>query len=249
MDTYVMTIPRTVPKRALKVMIDVNDCKKWIIGKETGKNGYEHWQVRLQTSNGEFFMWIKQHIPTAHVEQSTADWSYSYEAKEGKHWKDNDTNEVLIQRFGKLTDRQKGVIKALGRTNDREIVCWVDLEGNHGKSWLIGHLWETGQAHVCQSQDTVKGMVQDIASDYIKHGWRPIVVIDLPRTWKWTTDLYCAIERIKDGLIKDTRYSSSTINIKGIKVLVCTNSYPKLDKLSEDRWVLIVERGGRAPFS
>lgn len=70
MKTYMMTIPRTVPRRALMIMIEVNDCKKWIIGKEKGKNGYEHWQIRIETSNDDFFKWVKAHIPTAHIEEA-----------------------------------------------------------------------------------------------------------------------------------------------------------------------------------
>ena len=229
-------------------MVDQNDCKKWIIAKEKGKGGYEHWQIRVETSNDTFFDWVKIHIPQAHIEQSTQDWTDEYERKEGKFWKFDDTKEVLIQRFGKLRGTQKRVIKAVDATNDREVVIWYDQVGEIGKSWLIGHLWETGKAHVVQSQDTVKGMVQDIASDYINHGWRPYIVIDLPRTWKWTTDLYCAIERIKDGLIKDTRYGVKTINIRGVKILVCANALPKLDKLSKDRWV-ILGADGRRTFS
>lgn len=119
------------------------------------------------------------------------------------------------------------------------MVVWYDPKGNAGKSWFLAHLWETGQAYVCQSQDTVKGMIQDIASDYMNHGWRPYIAIDLPRTWKWTDDLYCSIERIKDGLIKDCRYNAKTIHIRGVKVLVTTNVFPKLEKLSDDRWVVL----------
>lgn len=140
-------------------------------------------------------------------------------------------------RFGKPDKHQQAVLDKLDKTNDRQIVVWITESGGWGKSWIAGHLWEIGKAHVCQSCDTVKGMVQDIASDYIKHGYRPYIVIDIPRTWKWTKDLYCAIERIKDGLIKDTRYDSKTINIRGVKILVLTNEEPKFDKLSEDRWV------------
>lgn len=84
-------------------------------------------------------------------------------------------------------------------------------------------------------------MIQDIANDFICHGWRPIIAIDLPRTWKWTTDLYCAIERLKDGLLKDTRYNAKTIHIRGVKVLVTTNTFPKLDRLSEDRWIILMQ--------
>lgn len=133
----------------------------------------------------------------------------------------------------------KKVMEALQGTNDRQIVAWYDPKGNAGKSWLLGHLYETGEAWVVQAQDNVWGIVQDVASKYIDGGWRPIVVIDIPRTWKWTLDLNVAIERIKDGLIKDAKYPPHTVHIRGVKVLVTCNSMPKLDKLSADRWVVV----------
>lgn len=89
--TYMLTIPRTVPKKAIRIMLEVNDCKKWIVAKETGRGGFEHWQIRLETSNKEFFFlnertvagtdgklhkekfkdgWISKHIPQAHVEEA-----------------------------------------------------------------------------------------------------------------------------------------------------------------------------------
>ena len=58
-------------------MIEKNDCKKWIIGKEEGKNGYKHWQVRLETSNDSFFEWMQNHIPTAHIEKQNAEWMHA----------------------------------------------------------------------------------------------------------------------------------------------------------------------------
>ena len=69
-ETYMLTVPREVGKKAIKVMIEANDCKKWIVAKETGKNGYDHYQVRLQTSNDNFFQWTKNYIPKAHVEKA-----------------------------------------------------------------------------------------------------------------------------------------------------------------------------------
>lgn len=236
-----MTIPRTVPKRALRIMIENNDCKKWIIGKEKGRNGYEHWQVRVESSNAGFFEWCKQHIPSAHVEKAERGVDEClYERKEGQFWCSADRPEILRQRYGKLTDRQKRVLKALRTTNDREVMVWYDQRGNVGKSWLTGHLWERGEAYyVPPTIDTVKGMIQWVASCYFDGGYRPYVIIDIPRSWKWSDQLYCAIESIKDGLIFDTRYKSRVINIRGVKVLVLTNNKPKLDALSADRWRFI----------
>nr|WCR62193.1 MAG: replication associated protein [Smacoviridae sp.] len=241
MEKYIMTIPRSVSKRALRIMTEMNDCKKWVIGKEVGKNGYEHWQVRIETSNDGFFDWVKQHIPTAHIEKAEHGVDESvYERKEGKYWGYSDRTEVLVQRFGRLRKPQEAIIEALESTNDREVVIWYDEGGNVGKSWLTGALWERGLAYYCPpTVDTVKGMVQWVASCYMDGGFRPYIIIDIPRSWKWSEQLYVAIESIKDGLVYDTRYHSRMINIRGVKVLVLTNTLPKLDKLSKDRWRIV----------
>lgn len=240
-DEWGITHPTS--KREIRMILDRFDVKHFTIGIEVGKKGYQHYQMRMTVSGDpeEFFDQIKDLEPTWHLEKAEIEKS-EYERKEGRFWSSDDTPEIRMQRFGKLTIGQEIVMGVLQKNNDRQITVWVTIRGGYGKSWLAGHLWETGQAHICQSQDTVKGMIQDIASDYMTHGWRPYVVIDIPRTWHWTDDLCCAVERIKDGLIKDPRYGSKTINIRGIRILILTNQTPKLHKLSEDRWVIIDTR-------
>ena len=240
MQAWMLTIPRSTPKRALRIMIDKNDCKKWIIGRETGKNGYKHWQIRLESSNPDFFEWIKKNIPTAHVEKAKRGVDECiYETKEGQYWTSADRVETLSQRFGTMRPNQKRALQALQASNDRQVVVWYDEGGNVGKSWFTGHLWETGKAYVVPPTiDTVKGIMQWVASCYHEGGWRPYVIIDIPRSWKWSEQLYVTIESIKDGLVYDTRYSSRMINIRGVKVMVMTNTMPKLDKLSKDRWAI-----------
>lgn len=235
-DQWGIAHPTT--KREIRMVMDEFDVKDYTIGIEKGKGGYEHFQMRWSVSGTDFFERIKALEPSWHVEKAQTQ-DATYERKEGRFWASNDTPEIRQQRFGHLSVGQDIVMGVLEKNNDRQITVWVTKKGGYGKSWLAGHLWETGQAHVCQSQDSVKGMIQDIASDYMNHGWRPYIVVDIPRTWKWTEDLYCALERIKDGLIKDTRYNAKTINIRGVKILVFTNSEPKLGALSADRWVII----------
>lgn len=246
-QAWMITAPRDkVKKRELEIMIEKNDCKKWVIGRERGKGGYEHWQIRVESSNEEFFEWCRAYIPSAHVEQAEHGVDEClYEQKEGKHVSYADRPQTLQQRYGKLTDVQKRVVKALQGTNDREVMVWYDQQGKVGKSWLCGALWERGLAYYTPpTVDTVKGMIQWVASCYTSGGYRPYIIIDIPRSWKWSTQLYTAIESIKDGLVYDTRYRAQLTNIRGVKVLVLTNTLPKLDKLSNDRW-RILGRGGR----
>nr|QBP37139.1 replication associated protein [Porcine associated porprismacovirus] len=237
--TWMLTVPRKDTAKewvAIWRWLRVNDVHKWVCGMETGKGGYTHWQIRLQV-NKSFKQMKAEWGPKAHIEEASDVWEY--ERKEGVFFSSEDSRETRIQRFGKPNWRQEAVLEALQGTNNREIVVWYDPKGNAGKSWLAAHLYETGQAYICMAMGTINNMIQDIAGEFLKHGRRPIVVIDIPKAWKWTPDLYVAIERIKDGLIKDTRYSPRTYNAAGVKVLITTNTMPKVDKLSADRWIII----------
>lgn len=232
MFIVMMTAPYEKVKCTLWVAIlRKYDVKKWIIAKETGKQGYAHWQVRMQISGDydQFFKWVQLVTDMrVHIEQSQT-WT-DYERKEGHFYTSEDTARIRNQRFGKPRWYQQVVIDTLYRTNDREIVCWVDEVGNRGKSWLASHLWETGRAHVLNPTLNASRMIADACSMLTKQ-YRPIMVINIPRTWKWTDDLMVTIETLKDGLISDPRYENTTIN-RDVMILVMTNSEPKLNKLS-----------------
>lgn len=214
------------------------DIKRWIVAKETGKGGYVHWQIRVQVSGSDFdqfFKWFFDRTEgIVHVEKSEI-WT-DYERKEGHFYTSEDTARIRNQRFGNPRWYQERILKALEETNDREIVCWVDHQGNMGKSWLCSHLWETGRAHVMNPTLNASRMIADACS-MLEKDYRPIMVINIPRTWKWTDDLMVTIETLKDGLISDPRYGNTTIN-RDIKILILTNASPKLNKLSNDRWVI-----------
>lgn len=218
----------------------LHDVHKWVIGAETGKTGYRHWQIRLKISAKleDVWTWIKDDFPQAHIEEASDNWTY--ECKERWHWTSEDRPEVLQVRFGQPRASQRAIIEAFQRQNDREIAYWCTEEGNKGKSWLCNYLWETCQAHYCPPYlSGVQAVIQFVASTYLKQGWRPFLVIDIPRSWKWSKELYTAIEAIKDGLIVEPRYEANTINIRGVKVLVLCNTVPQFDRLSNDRWFAI----------
>nr|WCR62229.1 MAG: replication associated protein [ssDNA virus sp.] len=219
----------------------MEDCHKWIVGAEKGRRGYKHWQVRfshtcdsVDTIRGK----IQAMFEGAHVEECSDTWTY--EAKEKWHWSSEDRPAVLKTRFGHPRWYQQEVINEVLKTNDREIAYWYDEKGCQGKSWLVNHLHETCQAwYVPPTLKTVEGIIQWTASLYINNGFREILVIDIPRSWKWSKELYTAIEAIKDGLVYDPRYHAQMVNIRGVKILVLCNTLPVLDALSKDRWCAV----------
>lgn len=215
-------------------MIDELDVHKWVIGFEMGKDGYRHLQGRVRVSKGETdaFLAVKEYLPLAHIEKCSDSWTY--ERKSGRFLSSEDTPEIRKVRFGSLSNLQANWHWLLNQQGDRNILTIVDEEGGHGKSWYVNWLYETNRGFYCPPTiDTVKGLIQWIASGYNGEG---IIAIDIPRTWKWSEQLYVAIESIKDGLVYDTRYSSKLRNIRGVKLIIFTNTMPKVEKLSKDRW-------------
>ena len=224
--------------RKIRAFIKSQDIHRWVYGRETGSSGYKHFQFRFEwldkDDSNAFKVW-KDWFYSGHLEPARTD-NYDYEKKSGWYFCWNDNGAKIQQRYGPLRAVQRKVLEVLERTNDRQIVLWYDSTGNHGKSWLAGALWERRQGYYCPPYlNGVKEIVQYVASGYNEE---PYIIIDLPRAMKWDNSLFAGIEAIKDGLIAESRYHAETRNIRGAKVLVMSNTKPRLDKLSKDRWVI-----------
>lgn len=234
-QTWMLTGPRSISKREIREIFSQCDVKKFIIAKETGKNGYEHWQIRCTASRPDFFEYVKDQEPRFHVEKANTE-DFEYERKEGCYWTSQDTTEIRSVRFGKPNADQRKILKQLKIQGDREIDVYYDPVGSKGKSWLTIHLWETRKALVVPRYScTPEKLSAFICSAY---DGEPNIIIDIPRASKPTAALYETMEEIKDGLVFDPRYSGHTRNIRGAKLLVFTNHKLKLDSLSDDRWKL-----------
>lgn len=234
-------------KKAIKVMLNENDCKKWIIARETGKGGYQHWQIRIQTSNRRFFEpiknkgniigyegWFPKHFPNVHCEECQDVWDY--ERKEGDYWTSDDTNNIRKVRFGKPNRVQREILRIVKTQSDRQIDVWLDKNGNHGKTWLTLHLYELGRALVVpRSSTTPEKMSAFVCSAYKREEF---IIVDIPRSRKIDGGIYESLEELKDGLVFDSRYSGKSRNIRGVKIIVFTNTPLDVKRLSYDRWRL-----------
>jgi hypothetical protein len=249
-ECYMITRPRNRERESIQLvkmlqfMID-NDVHKFIIGEEVGITGYEHWQVRIKMRNlteeeKKDYKLLKDNFGQgAHIEPCSDTWEY--ERKDGVYYDEGDFNldriERLKTRLGEPNDIwQAQFLKLIATQDVRQIDVAYDPQGNKGKSWLINYLFETGQGHYIPPYATsIEKMVQTCASLYLKE-WRPYLIIDIPRAYKWSEQIYTAIESIKDGIVIDMRYQARPINIRGVKVVIMCNTEPKVSKLSADRW-------------
>lgn len=238
--TVMMTLPRDRESieevYLLQWMLD-NDIHKWIIAKETGNDGYKHWQVRMNTRYT--FEALKQAFPKAHIEEASE--VFDYERKEGQFISSEDRAEQLQARFGELRENQKRILATLDEQDDRGVNVIIDPYGNTGKTWLARHLYNKGKGfYVPPTITDARALIQYVTNGY---NGEQYIVIDIARSTRWTNALYVAVETIKDGLVYDARYRTVVRDIHGCKVLVTCNVCPKLDKLSRDRWHLFDANG------
>lgn len=239
LDDWCWECERICSKKLLSYIFEQADVKRYIVAIEKGKNGLEHFQIRLSCSDPEFFEHMKEWCEWAHVEKAETD-SFDYERKEGRYWTSEDTTEIRICRFGKLggpgREWQEQIMKVLRNQNVRTIDVILDPVGARGKSHFTIALWERGKALVVPRYScTAEKLSSFVCSAY---RGEEIIIIDIPRASKPTTALYESMEEMKDGLVFDPRYSGKTRNIRGAKVLVFTNNPLDLKKLSHDRWNL-----------
>lgn len=198
-----------------------------------GDDGYRHYQIRLVSSDHDFFEWCKAFLPTAHVEEATEERD-DYERKSGDVLCSYDSPEIRQIRFGHLRKIQEKILKKVEDQNDREIDVFYDPTGNNGKSWLTIYLWEKRLGFVVpRSKATTEKLSAFVCSGYRGEKY---IVIDLPRARKADNGVYELLEDTKDGLVFDSRYSARTRNVRGPKFIVFTNHKLDTKLLSEDRW-------------
>lgn len=221
-----------------------------IIGRETGKSGYDHWQFAVRCA-GDLEQRVRDDNLGWHVEKCISwDKAVKYCRKDGRYtlFGNPPASERLYKKYRqgliRLTATQLDILRSVRRQNDRSVTVWIDRHGSSGKSY-IGYLEEIGGRwlSVPRTEQSATRMIDYIAMKYDK---QKAVLIDLPRQKVLTEGLCGVIEDLKDGNIKSAKYQGTEHFVRGLKVIVFTNNYipPKAFKaLSEDRWDIHIIKG------
>lgn len=238
-------------------------CKTWGFQKEKSDTGYIHWQGhcalvkkrrkdevmnRCWDLKKNFFNYFE---PTAN-ETIKADIAKYYSTKadtrlEGP-WTSQDTeaeDDYVPRQFRGLTPRpyQQEVIDSCKEFNPRVVDYLFDPLGNLGKTCTVEMAQHQGlkvfEIENVYSMKDVKRETFDLL--YARKERHPdVFFIDLPRALKQEllTDVFAAIEKIKDGKAKTDRYNSGTLwKFDSPRVWVFANMLPaSLNGLSKDRW-------------
>jgi hypothetical protein len=122
-----------------------------------------------------------------------------------------------------------------GEPDDRTIYwCWSN-NGGVGKSQFCKYLAYHDNAVICG-----KGAYGDIVNIIFNANMDEsnLVVFDLPRN-NGNKISYSALESIKNGLVCNTKYETGNKIFNAPHIIVFANKEPELDKMSEDRFIVI----------
>lgn len=226
------------------LLIDVLNkyCDKYCFQKEIGdETKTPHLQGTLSFKSP--MRWTELKLPKCIHWEATKDVSASYFYCEKE---DTRMKGTMPYKFGypidckvidKLYKWQEHVVDYIKKdVNDREILWIYDPKGNLGKTSLAKYLIVKHDA-ICATSSASKDVANLLFN--LKESGRDLN--------KKTTFLfcfgrskevigYCAIESVKDGLITNTKYESGTMCFNSPHVIVLSNDYPNVSKLSKDRW-------------
>jgi hypothetical protein len=62
------------------------------------------------------------------------------------------------------------------------------------------------------------------------------VLFDCSRAFSFPDQFYTILERVKDGLMTSTKYNSATLMFQNAVLVVMSNQWPNISKLTYDRW-------------
>ncbi len=147
-------------------------------------------------------------------------------------YKEEEARDELVEDFknAELRGWQIRALEKLDEQNDRQILWYVDSEGNHGKTFLAKYLVSRGNCFLVRN-----GKTADISFSY---NYEDIVAFDFVRQ-KEDTINYGVIEAFKDGYLFSPKYKSKSKTFRSKKVIIFSNFYPDRSKLSSDRWQII----------
>ena len=124
---------------------------------------------------------------------------------------------------------------------DKRTIFWIaDQAGAAGKTSLSYHLKHFTNTFVT-STTNVKDALHSLTNHIHRDGYPKIVILDISRSVDaHAKGIYNFLEKIKDGTYTDGKYNSHNLTFpKPPMVLVFSNTYPDVNQLSYDRWLIM----------
>jgi len=213
-------------------------CYMYVFQEEVSKSGTPHLQGTCCCKKKQYdtiFGFKRIHWETVVcLKDSLKYCSAKWKRKEGgRIWSLNFTVEHEFEIIN-MYDWQLELSRKLAQPPDDRTVMWYySHEGKTGKSTFTKHcILNLGAVFLS------KGKYGDIINIIYKSTIKNIVVIDIPRN-SGNFVSYDAIESIKNGMICNTKFETGYKIFQPPHVLIFSNDYPQVEKLSEDRWDIV----------
>jgi len=240
-------------------VVKANLCewfKKWVFQKEEGDGGFLHWQGRGSLIKPQRLMELaskcKDVFPGVHWSITSKDvhcgGSFNYVMKADTRidgpWSDKEyevppplTRQLkAFQERGLEYGWHKKVLELVQSYDERSIKVIVDPDGNSCKSLFCEYLEYMGLAFEVPAMRSMEDLMQCVMAIPAKKAY----LIDMPRGMNKGKlgEFYSGLESIKNGVAYDKRYAFKKRRIDRPQVIVFTNTMPKMELLTKDRWVI-----------
>jgi len=213
------------------------ECSKWIIGKEIGENGTPHLQCFCRFKSNKRFSSIKKYCPRLHIEvcRGNDKVNYEYCSKEGDFISGGFPEPIKL--ITKLYNWEKECIDIVTtKPNDRDI-WWFKGQGGVGKTSFCKYLVVKYNAIILGGKSS--DMKHNICELFKNTEKLPeLIIINLPKSFDSTYISYTGIEEVKDMCFFSGKYEGGMIVGNCPNVIIFSNEWPDVHKLSLDRWKL-----------
>lgn len=226
------------------------ECEDYAINQEVSESGTPHLQFCFKFKNARTFISIKNKFPKCHIEKSK-NWMKTKKYCSKLATATGPPTLPPGQRIrrplvdpleGKeLRPFQQELMSIIDSDPDDRRITWVfDEAGCAGKTTFAKHLCIKRPNEILyvtgKSADIRYGVTQFLSNE---DNDLYVVLIGLTRSVENFVS-YEGIEQVKDGLFYNTKYESKMVTYNCPHVIVFANFEPDYNKLTEDRWNMIV---------
>lgn len=210
---------------------------------EVGEQGTKHLQCVISFDNARSFSAVKKAFPRAHIEvckrlNSSIQYCMKDDTKDTGGIRHSSHVPILRDPMDGLVWKTWqteviGIIKSV--PDSRKIYWYYEYKGCTGKSTLAKHIimkYKNATYVAGKSGD----MLYALTTVLDKNPFIDTIIIDIPRCVENIS--FNALEQIKNGMIFSTKYESGMKVFNPPHVICFSNELPKLEKMSQDRWVV-----------
>lgn len=254
------TAPAMMFENELELMeICEKHCTEYVFQRESGEEGYVHYQGRMEMKNRMRLDTLKKRFgkevhfsPTSRKCQHDYMYVTKSKTRVAGPW-GCVTAEACVEMPVKGTETvrppprdvaemkelrpwQQSIVDMAGIYDMRVVDVIIDKKGGIGKTCLRRYMAYKGLALYIPPRNDFRDIARMVMA-------RPIAkcyIIDMPRALSKSelAEFYSGIEYLKGGDAYDDRYKFRSSMFDPPRVVIFTNQHPVMDMLSADRWRL-----------